>query len=75
MTGMGQLKWYLGINFTFTKDGVFLFQKPFIEDMFHMFKMACCNSTKVLMAEGSRLSACMNKQRWMPPPIERWLAN
>jgi hypothetical protein len=45
MTNFGQLGWYLGINFTFIEEGVFLFQKPYIEDMLHMFVMTHCNST------------------------------
>jgi hypothetical protein len=63
LTNLEQLGWYLGINFTFTKEGVFLFQKPYIEDMLHMCGMAHCNLTKVLMVKGTRLIANMNEQK------------
>jgi exosortase/archaeosortase len=63
MTNLGQLGWYLGINFTFTEEGIFLFQKPYIEGMLHMFGMAHCNLTKVLMVKGTRLIIDMNEQK------------
>jgi hypothetical protein len=53
----------LGINFTFTIEGVFLSQKPYIEDMLHMFGMAHCNSTKAPMAKGRMLIVNMNEQK------------
>jgi len=31
---LGQWGHYLGINFTFTKERIFLSQKPYIEKMF-----------------------------------------
>lgn len=54
MIDLGQLGCYLGIHFSFTKDGVFMFQRPYIEDMLQMLGMMECNSTKVPMVEGTR---------------------
>ncbi len=63
MTNLGQLGWYLGINFTFIEEWVFLSEKPYIENMLHMFGMVHYNSTKVPMAKGTRLIANMNEQK------------
>jgi len=35
MTNLAQLGHYLGINFTFTKEGIFLFQKQYL--LYHWF--------------------------------------
>jgi hypothetical protein len=35
MMDLAQLGRYLGINFTFTKEGMFLFQKPYLP--YHLF--------------------------------------
>jgi hypothetical protein len=63
MIGLGQSRHYLGINFTFTKERIFLSQKPYIEKMFQIFGMANCNPTKVPMVEGIKLEANMNYQK------------
>ncbi len=63
MTDLGQFRRYSGINFTFIEEWVFLFQKPYIENMLHMFGMVHCNSTKVPMAKGTRLIVDMNEQK------------
>jgi hypothetical protein len=54
MIDLGQLGCYLGIHFSFTKEGVFVSQRPYIKDMLQMFGMMECNSTKVPMVEGTR---------------------
>jgi hypothetical protein len=33
MTNLGQLRHYLGIHFSFTKDKMFMSQRPYIEDI------------------------------------------
>jgi hypothetical protein len=37
MIDLGQLRCYLGINLNFTKEGMFLFQKLYIENMVQTF--------------------------------------
>jgi hypothetical protein len=54
MIDLGRLGCYLGIHFCFTKEEVFMSQKPYIENMLKMFGMAKCNSTKMPMVEGTK---------------------
>jgi hypothetical protein len=63
MIDLGQLKCYLGINFSFTKERILLSQKPYIEEMFQIFGMANCNPTKVPMVKGIKLEANINDQK------------
>ncbi len=63
MTNLGQFGRYLGINFIFTKEGLFMSQKPYIEDMLYMFGMVHCSSTKVFVVEGIRLIIDMNEHK------------
>jgi len=60
MIDLGQSGCYVGINFIFTKERNFLFQKPYIEEMFQISGMANCNPTKVPMEEGIKLEVNMN---------------
>jgi hypothetical protein len=54
MIDLGQLGHYIGIHFSFAKEGVFVSQRPYIEEMLHMFGMVESNSTKMFMAKGTR---------------------
>lgn len=56
MTNLGQLGWYLGINFICTIERFFLSQKPYVENMFQMLGMVDYNPTKVPMVENTRFT-------------------
>jgi hypothetical protein len=66
MIDLGQIGHYLGANFSFSKDGVFMAQIPSIEDLLHIFGMVECNLNKIPMAEGTKLVADMNDQKLNP---------
>lgn len=61
MIDLGQLGCYLGIHFSFTKERVFMSQRPYIKDMLKMFGMAKCNSTKMPIVEATK----HHKYEWL----------
>jgi hypothetical protein len=66
MMDLGQLGRYLSVNFYFTKEGVFLSQRPYVKDMLQTFGMADYNPTKVPMVENTQLEIDMNDQKVNP---------
>jgi hypothetical protein len=66
MIDLGQIGHYLDANFSFSKEGVFMSQKPYRENLVHSFGMVECNLTKIPMAEGTKLVADMNDQKINP---------
>ncbi|GAU25658.1 hypothetical protein TSUD_265850 [Trifolium subterraneum] len=56
MSDLGNLSYFLGMEFKHTKKGVFLHQKKYVEDILNRFKMVNCNTTITPMETGSKLS-------------------
>ncbi len=63
MTNLGQLRHYLSIHFSFTKEIMFMSQIPYIEDILQMFRMAKCNATKVPIAKNTNFTTYMSGQK------------
>jgi hypothetical protein len=67
MIDSGQIGHYLATNLSFSKEGVFIMsQKPYIENLVHIFGMVECNLNKIPMAEGTKLVADMNDKNINP---------
>ncbi|GAU44851.1 hypothetical protein TSUD_112250 [Trifolium subterraneum] len=56
MSDLGNLSYFLGMEFKHTKKGVFLHQKKYAEDILNRFKMVNCNTTITPIETGSKLS-------------------
>ena len=56
MSDLGNLSYFLGMEFKFTDRGVFLHQKKYAEDILKRFKMANCNPAITPMETGLKLS-------------------
>ncbi len=62
LTDLGQLGWYLGINFTFIKEEYSCLKNLTLRTCF-LCLVVHCNSTKVPMVEGTRLIVDMNERK------------
>ncbi|GAU51473.1 hypothetical protein TSUD_95880 [Trifolium subterraneum] len=56
MYDLGNLSYFLGMEFKHTKKDVFLHQKKYAEDILNRFKMVNCNTAITPMETGSKLS-------------------
>jgi hypothetical protein len=63
MTNLGQFEHYFDVSFTIFQEGMFLFQRLYIEKMFQSFGMANYNPTKVLMAEGTKFESNVSEHK------------
>ncbi|PNX61025.1 putative copia-type protein [Trifolium pratense] len=56
MTNLGGLKYFLGLEFTKTKDGMLIHQRKYVSDILKRFNMMNCNPANTSMKTASSLS-------------------
>ena len=56
MSNLGNLSYFLGMEFVNTPAGVFLHQKKYAEDILKKFRMSNCNSEITPTEAGTKLS-------------------
>jgi hypothetical protein len=62
MTDLGELSYFLGMEFVKTDRGCFLHQKKYVVDILKRFHMSNCNPTITLMEIGVKLSKNTNDE-------------
>jgi len=56
MTDLGLMKYFLGLEVIQGKDGIFVSQERYAEEILKKFKMTSCNPVSTLMEPGTKLS-------------------
>jgi len=61
MTNLGTLSYFLGLEFAYTKQGIFMHQKKYISNVLKRFNMWDCNPTKTPVEVNLKLAKGENE--------------